>query len=367
MKQPAAPAPYYPALTGLRALAALAVFCFHQRPGGLGELHIGVSVFFTLSGYLITRRYAGQRFGPGAWVRYLAHRVARIMPVYGVLLTAVFIGRLVKYQPPLWALLRSYLLHLTLAMGLVQRWALDGISQAWSLTVEEGFYVLAPGVFWLGWRYGPRRAWPGLALAMVATGLAVYHFLPVLGSPSFVLRVTIFGRLSEFLIGAAFAWHPPRRHRWATGGGALGLAAGLGLLVAVQRATHHISIDTYPGLAVNNLLLPLATGWLLHGLAHERTAASRLLGSPTGQLLGRASYCFYLIHMGPLANWLTGLLLPGLPAAVPRALALLALLTLASLALYAGLERPAHRWLLAWFGRWKLAPAREMRAPLAAG
>jgi peptidoglycan/LPS O-acetylase OafA/YrhL len=376
MKQPAAPAPYYPALTGLRALAALAVFGFHQRPEGLaaalgpavlGELHIGVSVFFTLSGYLITRRYAGQRFGPGVWVRYLAHRVARIMPVYGVLLTALFIGRLVKYHLPFWKLFGLYFIHLTLAKGLVERWALSGIVQAWSLTVEEGFYVLAPVVFWLGWRYGPRRAWPGLALALVATGLALYHFLPMLGSPLFVLRTTIFGRLSEFLIGAAFAWRPPQlRHRWATGGGALGLAVVLGLLVAVQRATHHVSIDTYPGLALNNLLLPVATGWLLHGLAHERTAASRLLGTPTWQLLGRASYCFYLIHMGPLASWLERLLTPALPTG-PRTLALLALLALASLALYAGLERPAHRWLLAWFGRRVLARRQEPPAPIGAG
>jgi peptidoglycan/LPS O-acetylase OafA/YrhL len=368
MKQPIAPAPYYPALTGLRALAALAVFCFHQRPEGpvagaalgpavLGELHLGVSVFFTLSGYLITRRYAGQRFGPGAWARYLAHRVARIMPVYAGLLTAVFIGRLIRYHFPFWKLFGLYLIHLSLLKGLVERWALSGIVQAWSLTVEEGFYVLAPVVFWLGWRYGPRRAWPALALALAATGLAVYHFLPMLGSPSFVLRTTIFGRLSEFLVGAAFAWRPPRlRHRWATAGGALGLAAVLGLLVAVQRATHHVSIDTYPGLAVNNLLLPVATGWLLYGLAHERTAASRLLGTPAWQLLGRASYCFYLIHMGPIATWLERLLTPVLPPG-PRPLALLALLVLASLALYFGLERPAHRWLLGWFGRRGLAPA----------
>ena len=376
MKQPAAPAPYYPALTGLRALAALAVFSFHQRPEGLattlgpavlGELHIGVSVFFTLSGYLITRRYAGQQFGARAWARYLAHRVARIMPVYGVLLTALFIGRLVKYHLPFWKLFGLYFIHLSLAKGLVERWALSGIVQAWSLTVEEGFYVLAPVVFWLGWRYGPRRAWPGLALALAATGLTLYHFLPMLGSPLFVLRTTIFGRLNEFLIGAAFAWRPPQlRHRWATSGGALGLAVVLGLLVAVQRATHHVSIDTYPGLAVNNLLLPVATGWLLHGLAHERTAASRLLGTPSWQLLGRASYCFYLIHMGPLASWLERLLTPALPTG-PRTLALLALLVLVSLALYAGLERPAHRWLLAWFGRRGLARLQEQPAPIGAG
>ncbi|QKG56059.1 acyltransferase [Hymenobacter sp. BRD128] len=365
MKSSSPPTAYYPALTGLRALAALAVFCFHQHPpqlapvtslataglAVLSELHIGVSIFFTLSGYLITRRYAGQRFGVADWGRYLGHRVARIMPVYAVLLTAVFVGRLVKIHLPFWKWLGLYFIHLSLANGLVERWALSGIVQAWSLSVEEGFYALAPVVFWLGGRYGPRRAWPGLALGLAAVGLGLYSMLPALGSPLFMLKGTIFGRLTEFLIGAAFAWRPPQlRHRWATGGGALGLAAVLGLLVLVQYLMHHISLDTYPGVAINNLLLPVATGWLLHGLAHERTRASRLLSTPAWQLLGRASYCFYLIHMGPLANGLEARLAPRLPALL-LPLALLGPLVLAALALYFGLERPAHRWLLAWFGR----------------
>jgi peptidoglycan/LPS O-acetylase OafA/YrhL len=365
MKPSAAPATYYPALTGLRAVAALAVFCFHQRPAQLalvsslatlgqavvGELHIGVSVFFTLSGYLITQRYARQRFGLAAWARYLAHRVARIMPVYAVLLTVIFVGRLVKYHLPFWKLFGLYFIHLTLAKGLFERWALSGIVQAWSLTVEEGFYVLAPVVFWLAWRYGPYQAWPCLAVGLAAVGLSVYHLLPALGTPLFVLKTTIFGRLTEFLLGAAFAWRPPwLRHRWATGGGALGLAGVLSLLVFIQYLTHKVSIDTYWGVGVNNVLLPVAIGWLLHGLAHERTQASRLLSAPAWQLLGRASYCFYLIHMGPLANGLESVLAPWLPAVV-QPLALLGLLLVAALALYFGLERPAHRWLLAWFNR----------------
>lgn len=56
--------PYYPALTGLRALAAWLVFVFHFNPFGQGsagwwlaeQFSSGVGLFFVLSGFLITSR-----------------------------------------------------------------------------------------------------------------------------------------------------------------------------------------------------------------------------------------------------------------------------------------------------------------------
>ena len=365
MSSPAAPTPYYPALTGLRAVAALAVFGFHHRhlqglgssglgtalQAGLGELHIGVSIFFTLSGFLLTKRYAGRRFDSAEWRRYLLHRAARIWPVYLLLVLATFAasyfteGRL---HPRIW--LGELAASLTLLKGFAEKWYLTGIAQAWSLTVEECFYLLAPLVFWLGWRYGPGRAWPLLAVSLAALGLGFYAAVPALGSSLFVLKATIFGRLPEFLVGAAFAWFTPRSGRqWATAGGALGIVAVVGLLVGVQRATHAVSLDTYPGVLLNNWLLPLATGWLLHGLATEPTALARLLGTPLWQRLGRASYCFYLLHLGLLPNALKPLLGAWLPAG-PALAASAAVLVLASLALHRCVEQPAHRWLVAQLG-----------------
>ncbi len=357
---------YYPALTGLRAVAAFAVFGFHHRHlqglGGAGlgaalrlglsELHIGVSIFFTLSGFLITKRYAGRQFDGPEWRRYLLHRAARIWPVYLLLVLATFAASYPsegRAHPGHW--LAELAASLTLLKGFSEQWYLTGLAQAWSLTAEECFYLLAPLVFWLGWRYRPGRAWPLLAAALLGLGLATYGLLPVLGSPLFVLKATIFGRLPEFLLGAAFAWFAPRRGQgWATAGGAAGVALALGLLVEVQHNTHATSIDSYPGVLLNNWLLPAATGWLLHGLATEPTALARLLSTPLWQRLGRASYCFYLLHVGLLPDALKPLLGAWLPAG-PAVMASFGLLVLASLALHRGVEQPAHRWLLA-----RLAP-----------
>jgi len=358
---------YYPALTGVRALAAFAVFGFHHRHlHGLGasgaaralgavlsEMHIGVSIFFTLSGYLITARYAGRRFGGAEWRHYLLHRVARIWPVYGALVLATFAASYAtegRAHPGGWA--RELLLSLTLLKGLAERWYLTGIAQAWSLTVEECFYLLAPLVFWLGGRYRPARAWPPLALGLAALGLAIYAAWPALGSPLFMLKATLFGRLPEFLLGAAFAWRAPRTDQRpssrATVGGVVLLGLALGLLLAIQQFTGKVSLDTYPGVLANNLLLPLGTGWLLLGLATEPTRLAQLLGTPLLQHLGRASYCFYLLHLGVLPTALQPLLARWLPPA-PALGVLFVLLVLAALALHRALEQPAYRWLLARF------------------
>jgi peptidoglycan/LPS O-acetylase OafA/YrhL len=367
-----APTTYYPALTGLRAVAAFAVFAFHHRHlqgvgtsalasalrAVLSELHIGVAIFFTLSGFLITKRYAGRRFDGDGWRRYLLHRAARIWPVYLLLVLATFAASYPtegRPHPGRW--LAELAASLTLLKGLTEKYYLSGISQAWSLTVEEGFYLLAPLVFWLGWRYRPGRAWPLLAAGAALLGLATYALVPALGSPLFVLKATIFGRLPEFLVGAAFAWFAPRaRPGWATAGGAAGLVLVLTLLIGIQHVTHQVSIDSSPGVLLNNWLLPLATGWLLHGLATEPTRLARLLSTRLWQQLGRASYCFYLLHLGVLPDALQPLLRPWLPAGLAVA-ATFGGLVLASLALHRYVEQPAHRWLLA-----RLAP-RRMAAP----
>ena len=171
----------------------------------------------------------------------------------------------------------------------------------------------------------------------------------------FMLKTTIFGRLPEFLIGAAFAWWLPARaaatrHRTALGAAAL--VAVLALLVGTQSwAGVEVSIISYPGVFLNNLVLPWATGLLLAGLATETTRLSRGLSTPLWQLLGKASYCFYLLHLGLLPQVLQPWLGQWLGGGTALA-ALFLLLLLAAVALYFfGVEKPARRALLSLFGQ----------------
>src|SRR5258708_21732523 len=97
-------ASHLPALTGFRAVAALCVFLHHQpatvdwllpafAQRCVRELHIGVSLFFVLSGFLIQLRYSEAAGNGTLSIRqYFANRIARVWPLYLVVTLATFIA-----------------------------------------------------------------------------------------------------------------------------------------------------------------------------------------------------------------------------------------------------------------------------------
>lgn len=93
---------YFKPLTGLRCVAAYLVYLYHYNiypvfTGNLilrdfvHELHIGVSIFFVLSGFLIAYRYLGKiELSISFLFTYFRNRVARIYPVYFLLTSLTF-------------------------------------------------------------------------------------------------------------------------------------------------------------------------------------------------------------------------------------------------------------------------------------
>ncbi len=138
-----------PGLDLLRALAIIVVVIYHAgimgfpMPGRVDRWGwIGVDLFFVLSGYLI----GGQLLAPLArdrrinLGRFFARRALRIMPAYFVVLAVYFLLPPLREYPemsqPLWKFLLS-----------VQNIALHGgtaFSHAWSLAVEDQFYLCLP-------------------------------------------------------------------------------------------------------------------------------------------------------------------------------------------------------------------------------
>jgi peptidoglycan/LPS O-acetylase OafA/YrhL len=138
-----------PGLDLLRALAIILVVIYHaalfgfKLPGRIDRFGwIGVDLFFVLSGYLI----GGQLLAPLAREqstklgRFFARRALRIMPAYFVVLAVYFLLPSWREYPdmaqPLWKFLLS-----------VQNIALHGgtaFSHAWSLAVEDQFYLALP-------------------------------------------------------------------------------------------------------------------------------------------------------------------------------------------------------------------------------
>jgi len=151
-----------PGLDLLRALAIIVVVIYHaalfgfKLPGRVDRFGwIGVDLFFVLSGYLI----GGQLLAPLArdqrvnLGRFFARRALRIMPAYFAVLVIYFLLPSWREYPemsqPLWKFLLS-----------IQNVALHGgtaFSHAWSLAVEDQFYLCLPFILLLANRW-PRAA-----------------------------------------------------------------------------------------------------------------------------------------------------------------------------------------------------------------
>jgi peptidoglycan/LPS O-acetylase OafA/YrhL len=173
---------------GLRALAATSIVIYHcwrfSAPGGgavdlgplsrfvLPHLPVGVTLFFTLSGFLLYRPLAAsalrQTRRPSVR-RYLRNRALRILPAYWAILlvTAVlFPAALVRRSPTTLDLGRLIdqpdvlLSNAVLLQNYVPRALETGIGPAWSLAVEIVFYLILPLLGWLAMVCARRAANP---------------------------------------------------------------------------------------------------------------------------------------------------------------------------------------------------------------
>lgn len=304
------------ALTGLRAVAAIMVFLYHNRKPWIGylpdpvirllnEFHCGVSVFFVLSGFLIAYTYAEKPAeGAKAYSDYILVRLVRIFPVYLLLIS-------VKYIDLGFPSASETAVTYTLTQGLFSDYSLSGIPQAWSLTTELCFYLLAPFIVLMANRNGYRAFL--FLLALLALTLLLGWGLHAAGQnkhgflydPAFVFNTVFSGRFFEFFCGIGLAlllkgrWHHSFTEslRYKTLWGVLGLFLTIAGIACFQGSIWTHGIDKWGGIILRNCLLPLATALLIFGLIQERTWLQWLLGNRVAVLLGNASFIFYLVHI----------------------------------------------------------------------
>jgi peptidoglycan/LPS O-acetylase OafA/YrhL len=154
----AAESAYRPEIDGLRAIAVIAVIINHISKDALPSGHLGVDIFFVISGFVITRSLLS-RDEPslGSFLStFYARRFKRILPalVLCVLLTSLAICAVAPYPGASLATGMAALLgvsNLYLYANTTDYFSLsadlNAFLQTWSLGVEEQFYVLFPLVF----------------------------------------------------------------------------------------------------------------------------------------------------------------------------------------------------------------------------
>jgi peptidoglycan/LPS O-acetylase OafA/YrhL len=327
---------YRPWLDGLRGVAVLMVVVQHALgtiPVDLG--FYGVSLFFALSGYLITSLLLDERAATGAVSlrAFYLRRAGRLVPalvLLVVVMDALFI--LVGDYGPLRGSLTALTYTSNYAEILDPQFVL-GFGPTWSLAVEEHFYLLWPLLLlWLARRHGLSVAlWATLAICVAA--LFWRGVLAVLGAPLDMLAIGSLERADAMLYGCAAAialrlgWRPRAWMLWAA-------VAGAALL------PHAFDGHPYVGAIFNNTIMAVAgaaivvcldyapTGWLRHLLSLRLVVA-----------VGIVSYGLYLWH-GPLMRLAAQL---GYTGAAWRALAATAALAAAALS-YRYLELPVRSW-----------------------
>lgn len=312
---------YMPQLEALRGVAVLLVFFFHAdallSPTGhpmIGNWvsplaafvhagHTGVTLFFVLSAFLLSRAFIVEARGgrPVSRRRFLARRALRILPLYWT--AVIFFSWLDQSDEPMLSKALPHLLLLSSFPGATLR-MFPYSDVWWSLSTEAQFYVvLALCTFLLRTKLGRTTF---LVFALLYLGS---YFYMASGRLSPKLWVNLFGRGPAFLVGAGAAWIYERFGlqirercarwrpvRWGAGDLSLiGLLLGLGYLLrevvfigfdAAEWTWHvwHVPESLLWGsIVLLTLLVPLRLGALL---------TNRVMGT-----LGILSYSMYLFHL----------------------------------------------------------------------
>lgn len=319
-----------PSLDGIRALAVMLVFFSHGGHGQLVPGGLGVTIFFVLSGFLITTLLRREFAASG-----------------GIHLRAFYLRRIVRLMPPLFVVVAlagalawlgvidggfslSGLLSVLFYFGNYHVIATDfggipaGLGVIWSLAVEEHYYLLYPPLAW--WLLRDRRPWlAAVLLSVLCLGFLGWRCLLFLGGASEAhLSMATDARADAILFGCVMAFlRDPARLTTPSMAPRRALALAVAC-VALLFATL-LYRDEFFRNTLRYSLQCLAIAPLIHlAVSHAGSRAARWLNSMPMVYIGTVSYTIYLSHQviyyGVLRN------APELAA--PLAFALTAALTL---------------------------------------
>ena len=285
-----------PLLDGIRAVSVLIVIGAHF--GYAVPSDLGVSAFFVLSGFLITWLLLRERDTTGdvSLQHFYLRRTLRIFPAYYAFLALAFAWDVLRADawPP--RLLLAGATYTVNYFNAATGHPSTSIAHAWSLSVEEQFYLLWPLAFLLLARRSTRALAWGLAVAIVAS--AAWRSVAFLGLDlgasyaynAFECRVDnvaigcLLAVLARFeraraaiAVIAARPWAP------------LVTLALLALSRFATSAAYHYSA----GFTVDAVLIAVTMVQLLHFPTH---GLWRWLESAPARWMGTISYPMYLYH-----------------------------------------------------------------------
>jgi peptidoglycan/LPS O-acetylase OafA/YrhL len=302
---------YLPQLDGVRAFAVLLVVVQHwvANPRGWGAPFgfIGVTMFFVLSGYLISRilfaakeRQDRRGVSIGQSLKtFYARRFLRIFPIYYLTVLVLWIVNDVHARPAL-----PWLLTYTTNFYFLNGGARTTIGHLWTLAIEEQYYIVYPFMVLF---FTARQRWIAL-WAMCGVALASRIFVDRYGVPGLTegpvdARFNKFftlGNFDSFAMGGMLAhWELSRGkesvqaffRKWQTGA----LAAGITLLFAVLGI---LLGDRGSGRVIwFRTIISVASLYVVGLALLESKLIGKVLANRGLVYIGKISYGVYLYHL----------------------------------------------------------------------
>ncbi|HEV3163479.1 MAG TPA: acyltransferase [Isosphaeraceae bacterium] len=370
---------YYPELDGLRFVAFILVYLFHNGVADLSGLvgpavartmlfngWVGVQLFFVLSGFLITTLLLREeaRYGRLDLKAFWVRRILRIWPLYYLTVAIAFgllpwaDGAFGSSAPPSWVgkHVPAFLLFLgNWSMVFHGPVATDAQSVLWSVCVEEQFYVVCPLLL----AFVPNRLRLACVLGLMVGSIAVRCHLAQSNPEQFVIQYNSLAQFDTLLSGIALAlllarFPPGRRADRFAGWLQWPLYAGIGWLLSRPGLAHGNAWNR----TVDFAAIWLACAGVVAVAVLHAGGLRRFLANPPLVWLGKISYGLYMYHEVALwlhrqgeerLRWFTN------EPAVWSVLTLGMTIGLATLSYY-GVER----YFLRLKGRWTRVPSRPV-------
>jgi peptidoglycan/LPS O-acetylase OafA/YrhL len=289
-------AKYIPALDGMRAIAIAIVIASHYGAGSIVPGGFGVTLFFFISGFIITRTLAVEHLQKGtiSVSRFYVRRFKRLCPALFFMIApisavyAIFVSK--PNIPEIFAGSLYYMNYYIILGGIMTM----PFEILWSLAVEEHYYLIYPSVFAASWKF-PERFLLGIGIlcfAVLAWRLILFYHFDATRQRTYFSTDT---RIDSILLGAglAIAMNTKLRLQYLADTPLFGMCVAALLFTFAYRSDAFRETFRYSIQSV--AIIPIFYAVLF---SERYFHFKEILSLPAMVWVGKLSYSLYLWHVG---------------------------------------------------------------------